>query len=58
MLTPELEKLKRHLEGTENQIDKELLLQELHELDNDNTKPVLESLAQSVNICPSCGRPL
>lgn len=58
MLTPELKKLKEYLEGTRNQIDEDLLLQELREIDDNNMKPLLESLAQSSEICPACGRKL
>lgn len=58
MLTPELEKLKKYLEGTCTSIDKSKLLEELNHLNEIGTKPYLESLGPSSNICPSCGQPL
>lgn len=58
MLTPELKKLKEYLEGTRDGVNKELLLNELCELDDSNMKPLLESLAQASTVCPACGRKL
>lgn len=58
MLTPELKKLREHLEGARKGVDKERLLSELCELDDNDMKPLLESLAQANTVCPACGREL
>ena len=59
MLSPELKKLMEDLEnGTEHvRIDREKLLDELHDLD-DKLTPLGESLSMSERICRMCGRPL
>ena len=59
MLSPQLRKLKIQLEeGREqNDIDKEQLLKELNELD-EIKGILLESLALSTKVCPTCGKRL
>lgn len=57
MLTPELQKLKEHLEGKPTCIDTESLLQELCELDSTEMRALYESLAVASECCPVCGRP-
>ncbi len=59
MLSPQLRKLKIQLEAGREQIDidKEQLLKELNELDK--IKGILlESLALSTKVCPTCGKRL
>jgi hypothetical protein len=58
MLTPELQKLKKHLEGHNNIIlNNEQLLEELEKLDKGDLQAFLESLAISKGSCSACGRP-
>ena len=59
MLSPQLRKLKIQLEAGKEQIDidKEQLLKELNELD-DIKGILLESLALSTKVCPTCGKRL
>ena len=59
MLSPQLRKLKIHLEAGREQIDidKEQLLKELNELD-EIKGILLESLALSTKVCPTCGKRL
>lgn len=57
MLTPELQKLKEHLEGKRPNIDTDSLLQELYELDSTEMRALYESLAIASERCPACGRP-
>ena len=59
MLSPQLRKLKIQLEGGREQIDidKEQLLKELNELD-EIKGILLESLALSTKVCPTCGKRL
>ena len=59
MLSPQLRKLKIQLDAGREQIDidKEQLLKELNELDK--IKGILlESLALSTKVCPTCGKRL
>ena len=57
MLSPQLRKLKIQLEEGREQIDidKEQLLKELNELD-EIKGILLESLALSTKVCPTCGK--
>ena len=59
MLSPQLRKLKIQLEEGREQIDldKEQLLKELNELD-EIKGILLESLALSTKVCPTCGKRL
>ena len=59
MLSPQLRKLKKQLEEGREQIDidKEQLLKELNELD-EIKGILLESLALSTKVCPTCGKRL
>lgn len=59
MLSPQLRKLKIQLEAGSEQIDidKEQLLKELNELD-EIKGILLESLALSTKVCPTCGKRL
>ena len=59
MLSPQLKKLKTQLEEGMNEIDidKEQLLKELNELD-EIKGILLESLALSTKVCPTCGKRL
>ena len=59
MLSPQLRKLKIQLEEGRDQIDidKEQLLKELNELD-EIKGILLESLALSTKVCPTCGKRL
>jgi len=59
MLSPQLRKLKIQLEEGREQIDidKEQLLKELNELD-EIKGVLLESLALSTKVCPTCGKRL
>lgn len=59
MLSPQLRKLKIQLEEGREQIDidKEQLLKELNELD-EIKGILLESLALSKKVCPTCGKRL
>lgn len=59
MLSPQLRKLKIQLEAGKEQIDidKEQLLKELNELD-EIKGILLESLALSTKVCPTCGKRL
>lgn len=59
MLPPQLRKLKIQLEEGREQIDidKEQLLKELNELD-EIKGILLESLALSTKVCPTCGKRL
>lgn len=59
MLSPQLRKLKMQLEEGREQIDidKEQLLKELNELD-EIKGILLESLALSTKVCPTCGKRL
>ena len=59
MLSPQLRKLKIQLEagGGQIDIDKEQLLKELNELD-EIKGILLESLALSTKVCPTCGKRL
>ena len=59
MLSPQLRKLKIQLEAGRGQIDidKEQLLKELNELD-EIKGILLESLALSTKVCPTCGKRL
>ena len=59
MLSPQLRKLKIQLEEGRQQIDidKEQLLKELNELD-EIKGILLESLALSTKVCPTCGKRL
>ena len=59
MLSPQLRKLKIQLEEGREQIDidKEQLLKELNELDEIKVI-LLESLALSTKVCPTCGKRL
>ena len=59
MLSPKLKKLKIQLEEGREQIDvdKEQLLKELNELD-EIKGILLESLALSTKVCPTCGKRL
>ena len=59
MLSPQLRKLKIQLEeGRERiDVDKEQLLKELNELD-EIKGILLESLALSTKVCPTCGKRL
>lgn len=59
MLSPQLRKLKIQLEEGREQIDvdKEQLLKELNELD-EIKDILLESLALSTKVCPTCGKRL
>lgn len=59
MLSPQLRKLKIQLEAGREQIniDKEQLLKELNELD-EIKGILLESLALSTKVCPTCGKRL
>lgn len=59
MLSPQLRKLKIQLEDGREQIDidKEQLLKELNELD-EIKGILLESLALSTKVCPTCGKRL
>lgn len=58
MLTTELKRLKDQLEKGENAtVDKEKLLEELHELEN--IKGIIQhSISLSGDTCPTCGRRL
>lgn len=58
MLTPELKKLKKYLEGADINIDRDALLKELNELDDSSIKSFFESLSLSSGVCPACGRKL
>jgi len=57
MLTPELNNLKKKLEGMDIKIDKNKLLEELTALDEMNIMALYESLSLSNKVCKSCGRP-
>ena len=59
MLSPQLRKLNIQLEAGREQIDidKEQLLKELNELD-EIKGILLESLALSTKVCPTCGKRL
>lgn len=59
MLSSQLRKLKIQLEAGREQIDidKEQLLKELNELD-EIKGILLESLALSTKVCPTCGKRL
>ena len=59
MLSPQLRKLKIQVEEGREQIDidKEQLLKELNELD-EIKGILLESLALSTKVCPTCGKRL
>ena len=59
MLSTQLRKLKIQLEAGREQIDidKEQLLKELNELD-EIKGILLESLALSTKVCPTCGKRL
>lgn len=59
MLSPQLRKLKIQLEAGREQIDidKEQPLKELNELD-EIKGILLESLALSTKVCPTCGKRL
>lgn len=59
MLSPQLRKLKMQLEEGREQIDidKEQLLAELNQLD-EIKGVLLESLALSAKVCPTCGKRL
>lgn len=58
MLTPELKKLKEHLEGKQSGINKENLLKELIVLDTIELQALFESLSMSSGVCPTCGKKL
>lgn len=56
MLTPELEKLKRKLEGETVIIDEELLLKELQGFERGKLESLIESYGLSGKRCKSCGQ--
>lgn len=58
MLTPELVKLKRRLQGENVPIDNIKLLEELIDLENINIVHHDRSLSLSGRVCKICGRPL
>lgn len=58
MLLPELEKLKKYLEGKAVGVDKNKLLDELKMLDKLDIQFLYESLSLSSGVCEKCGRKL
>jgi hypothetical protein len=58
MLTPELEKLKRVLQGEKKEINETALLNELLALENIEVGYLCESLSLSKKVCRTCGKPL
>ena len=57
MLSPELKKLERKLQGEDVELNSELVLKELEALDRLPIK-LNESLALSSGVCNCCGREL